>query len=91
MLAVVARVCVCLHDGMCVLVVAVEQSPTWTLDGQTALILAAENGHADCVRVLLDAGADKKAKCNGWVRSSLVFVALEFQIYSRVDMYSWYS
>jgi ankyrin repeat protein len=27
----------------------------------TPLIHAAENGHADCVRVLLDAGADKDA------------------------------
>ncbi len=26
---------------------------------ETALILAAENGHADCVRLLIDAGADK--------------------------------
>ena len=37
-------------------------------DGQTALMWAAEKGHADCARLLLDAGADKKAKCNGWVR-----------------------
>jgi ankyrin repeat protein len=36
--------------------------------GQTALMCAAESGHADCARLLLDAGADKNAKCNGWVR-----------------------
>ena len=36
--------------------------------GQTALMFAAREGHADCVRLLLDAGADKNAKCNGWVR-----------------------
>jgi hypothetical protein len=29
---------------------------------RTALILAAENGRADCLRLLLDAGADKNAK-----------------------------
>ena len=34
----------------------------------TALIRAAEEGHADCVRLLLDAGADKNAKDN--VRAS---------------------
>ena len=33
-------------------------------DGRTALIYAAANGHADCARLLLDAGADKEAKCN---------------------------
>jgi ankyrin repeat protein len=27
----------------------------------TPLLHAAENGHADCVRVLIDAGADKEA------------------------------
>ncbi len=31
-------------------------------DGYTALICAAENGHADCSRLLLDAGADQNAK-----------------------------
>ncbi len=30
--------------------------------GQTALILAAGEGHVNCVRLLLDAGADKEAK-----------------------------
>ncbi len=30
-------------------------------DGYTALMMAAEWGHADCARLLLDAGADKKA------------------------------
>jgi hypothetical protein len=34
----------------------------WAQDGWTALILAAEYDHADCVRLLLDAGADKNAK-----------------------------
>ena len=38
----------------------------------TALINAAVNGHADCVRLLLDAGADKEAKTivRGRVRSA---------------------
>ncbi len=31
------------------------------LGGRTALMCAAENGHADCVRLMLDAGADKNA------------------------------
>jgi ankyrin repeat protein len=31
-------------------------------NGFTALICAAENGHADCARLLLDAGADKEVK-----------------------------
>ena len=37
-----------------------------------ALICAAENGHADCTRLLLDAGADKEAKdvVRGRVRSA---------------------
>jgi hypothetical protein len=38
-------------------------------DGRTALILAAAFGHADCVRVLLDAGADKNVKSNVRVRA----------------------
>jgi hypothetical protein len=32
------------------------------IDGCTALTLAAMNGKADCVRLLIDAGADKEAK-----------------------------
>ena len=32
--------------------------------GSTALIYAARDGHADCARLLLDAGADKEAKNN---------------------------
>ena len=35
-------------------------------DGSTALICAAANGHADCARLLLDAGADKNSI--GYVR-----------------------
>jgi ankyrin repeat protein len=35
---------------------------TRTQSGCTALIYAAANGHADCARLLLDAGADKNAK-----------------------------
>ncbi len=31
-------------------------------NGYTALIEAAHKGHADCVRLLIDAGADKDAK-----------------------------
>ena len=39
--------------------------------GNTALIYAAVYGHADCVQLLLDAGADKNARCK--VRASAVF------------------
>jgi ankyrin repeat protein len=35
---------------------------TRTQDGETALIMAAGEGHADCARLLLDAGADTRAK-----------------------------
>jgi ankyrin repeat protein len=31
-------------------------------DGETALIWAAQNGRADCVRMLLQSGADKDAQ-----------------------------
>ncbi len=37
-------------------------------DGQTALMKASAKGHAECARLLLDAGADKEAKAN--VRAS---------------------
>ena len=40
--------------------------------GYTVLILAADHGHADCVRLLLDAGADKNAKGNVRRRRSLL-------------------
>ena len=36
--------------------------------GRTALVWTARNGHADCARLLLDAGADKNAT-DSWVRS----------------------
>ena len=42
---------------------------TWQL-GWTALMHAASKGRADCVRLLIDAGADKEAKDN--VRVSVV-------------------
>ena len=33
-------------------------------DGNTALMWAAEEGHADCARLLIDSGADKNVKSN---------------------------
>ena len=42
---------------------------TLSQGGWTALMRAAIEGHADCVRLLLDAGADMDAKHN--VRASL--------------------
>ncbi len=35
-----------------------------TQSGRTALIFAAQNGHAECVRLLLEVGADKDAVDN---------------------------
>jgi ankyrin repeat protein len=35
-----------------------------TQDGWTALIVAAQNGHFDCIHLLVDAGADKEAMSN---------------------------
>ena len=35
--------------------------------GDTALMAAAEKGHTECVRLLLDSGADKEAKNNARV------------------------
>ena len=35
-----------------------------TQDGDTALIYAAFHGKTDCVRLLVDGGADKEAKNN---------------------------
>jgi hypothetical protein len=37
-------------------------APILQIDGCTALTLAAMNGKAACVRLLIDAGADKEAK-----------------------------
>ncbi len=41
-------------------------------NGRTALFYAAIKGHAECVRLLLDAGADKEAKNNVRGRSAHV-------------------
>ena len=40
----------------------------------TALIRAAQAGHADCVRLLLDVGADKDAK--EYVRAARIIVCV---------------
>jgi hypothetical protein len=44
-------------------------------EGWTALIWAAWNGHADCVRLLINVGADKDAKSIVRHRSLLYFCA----------------
>ncbi len=62
--------------------------------GRTALIYAAMEGHADCARLLLDAGADKNAANNvrasagcGWAvrEMSGVFSFLRFVIWACGD------
>ncbi len=55
---------------------AVAHWPNYEQDGSTALIVANEKGHADCVRQLLDAGADKDAANN--VRVFFVHVSAVF-------------
>ena len=58
----------------------VTAAAVWThiQGGNTALMCAAANGHADCVRLLVDAGASKDA--NGHVRFSF------FLIFQRVSV-----
>jgi ankyrin repeat protein len=48
-------------------------------NGYTALMLAAENGHIDCVRLLVDAGAGKEAKSTVR-RQSLLFKCARLDI-----------
>lgn len=45
-------------------------------DGSTVLINAAANGHADCVRLLLESGADMEAKNN--VRAAVAHARVWF-------------
>ncbi len=40
-------------------------------DGRSALFWAAAKGHADCMRLLIDAGADTEAQCDVRRRSLL--------------------
>ena len=49
--------------------------------GYTALIEAASRGHADCVRMLVDAGADKDARDNVRRRSLLCYSAFIFLLF----------
>ena len=55
-------------------------------NGWTALMRAAEHGRADCVRLLIDSGADKDAKDNVRRRFSLLtaFSQVFFFIYRTV-------
>ena len=52
----------CLHGDMSFLRGRRQKWPTLEQHGNTALMHAARHGHADFVRLLLDAGADKEAK-----------------------------
>jgi hypothetical protein len=44
----------------------------------TALMMAARDGHANCVRLLVDAGADKDAKDKVRVSNGLVLASLRY-------------
>ncbi len=58
---------------------------THSQDGDTALILSAKNGYVDCVRLLLDAGADKNSTNQAWRRFQhwIIFNDL-FQVHPAV-------
>ncbi len=47
---------------MCVRGTAADGNPRARQGGFTALLRAASNGHTDCVRLLIERGADKEAK-----------------------------
>jgi hypothetical protein len=73
------------------------------LDASTALMCAAENGNADCVRLLIDAGADKDVEGNvrrqSWLSSlclahlsSLpIFICNHFLFSLRIHFYMYMS
>jgi hypothetical protein len=51
----------------------------------TALILAVENGHFECARMLLENGADKDAACH--VRASLaIHMKSYFEVFFKVEL-----
>jgi hypothetical protein len=63
--------------------------------GNTALMWAADRGHADCARLLIDAGADKEAKddvrrrpllCWGTLSISVFFISIVFQGLPRASL-----
>jgi ankyrin repeat protein len=54
-------------------------------NGYTALILAAMNGGADCVRLLLERGADKNAACRVRLAALLCFWSEEDYARSRLS------
>jgi hypothetical protein len=56
--------------------------------GDTALIRAAWHGHAECVRLLIDAGADKDAKSNVRHWSHYCWGILRFQSLCVLCQYS---
>jgi hypothetical protein len=56
-----------------------------TQDGFSALICAAQNGHSDCVRLLVEVGADKEAKKN--VSYAACFISLECVWCSKLYAY----
>ncbi len=58
--------------------------------GLTALMRAAESGHAGCVRLLIDAGTDKCAKHNVRVGCSvLALFSSFFSVFIRILLQSF--
>jgi hypothetical protein len=55
------------HSSTRIYLVAINRNQ----DGRTALVIAAENGHTNCVRMLLESGAELEASSN--VRKSNAF------------------
>ena len=58
-------------------------------NGDTALTAAAKNGHTDCVRLLLDGGADKEAKNNVRFSSQLCVFVLDVFPFFTINWTGW--